>query len=186
MPEGDAVHLTARRLHAALADKVVTRSDLRSPRFATADLRGQTVTEVVARGKHLLLRTDDGLTLHTHLKMDGVWRLYWPGERWREPTFQARAIVEVPDRQAVGFRLAIVELLRTDREGDVLGHLGPDVLGPDWDPDEALRRLTGDPAREIGEALVDQRVMAGPGNVYKSEALFLRGIHPRTPVGRVG
>ncbi len=159
MPEGDTVHLAATRLHAALAGRVLTRTDFRVPAFATSDLSGQVVREVVARGKHLLFRTDANLTLHTHFKMDGSWRVYRPGQRWQGPDFQVRAVLENAERVAVGFRLAVVELLPTRDESRVVGQLGPDVLGPDWDPQEALRRLwaadryatwTGDEAFEHG------------------------------------
>ena len=182
MPEGDTVHLAARRLHAAIAGRRLTRTDFRVPSIATADLSGRTVREVVARGKHLLLRTDDGLTVHSHLKMEGSWHLYRPGERWRGPDHQVRAVLETEPWIAVGWRLGILELLDTADEHRAVGHLGPDVLGPDWDADEAARRLGADPGRQIGVALIDQRALAGPGNIYKSEALFLRGVHPRTGV----
>ncbi|MEX2459622.1 MAG: DNA-formamidopyrimidine glycosylase family protein [Actinomycetota bacterium] len=185
MPEGDTVHLAARRLDEALSGRELTRTDLRVPRFATADLAGQTVLETVARGKHLLTRTDASVTLHTHFKMDGSWRLYRPGARWHGPAHEVRAVLATEPWVAVGHRLGIVELVRTDAEDAVVGHLGPDVLGPDWDPDLAVSNLARDPARPIGEALVDQRLLAGPGNVYKSEALFLRGVHPWTPAGVV-
>ncbi|MCA1736167.1 MAG: DNA glycosylase [Actinobacteria bacterium] len=126
MPEGDTVLVAARRLHEALAGKVLRRSDLRMPRIATADLSGQTVLGVAARGKHILLRTDAGLTLHTHFKMDGTWHLYQPGEKWRGPGFQVRAVIETTDVVAVGFRLGICELIRTADETQRLRHLGPD------------------------------------------------------------
>ncbi len=148
MPEGDVVWQTARRLHEALAGRVLTRSDFRVPRLATADLSGDVVTETVSRGKHLLTRTKSGLTVHTHLKMDGSW-------------------------------------LRTSEEARVTAHLGPDLLGPDWDRDEAVRRLAAEPDRPIGEALLDQRNLAGIGNVYKAEVLFLRGLSPWQPAGKV-
>jgi endonuclease-8 len=185
VPEGDTVHHAAGRLHAALAGERLLATDFRVPRFATVDLAGQAVREVLARGKHLLLRTDGDLTVHSHFAMDGAWHLYRPGERWRGPQFQVRAVLRTRPWVAVGFRLAVCEVLPTRREGDVVGHLGPDVLGPDWDPGEAARRLRAEPQRPIGAALLDQRAIAGPGNVYKCELLFLRGVDPWTPVGRV-
>jgi len=183
MAEGDTVFATAVRLHDALAGQVLTRTDFRVPRFATADLSGQAVREVVSRGKHLLARTDGEVSIHSHLGMDGAWRLYTPGERWRGRAFEVRGVLEAGRHVAVGHRLRRLEVLRTSAEPQVLGNLGPDVLGPGWDSDEATRRLTASPDREVGEALLDQWVMAGPGNVYRSEVCFLAGIDPRTPVG---
>lgn len=186
MPEGDTVWRTARRLHSALAGRVLTRSDLRVPRFATADLTGRAVLEVTPRGKHLLTRFDGGLTLHSHLRMDGSWQVYATGERWRGgPTHQIRAILGNAEQTAVGYRLPVLELIRTADEHDAVGHLGPDLLGPDWDPAEAVRRLTADPARPLGEALLDQRNLAGIGNVYKSELAFLAAVTPWLPVGEL-
>ena len=174
--------VTATRLNKALAGKRLVRTDFRVPAFADTDLSGQTVLEAAARGKHLLIRTDAGLTLHTHLKMEGNWHLYGRGEKWRGPAHQARVVLETDDIVAVGFRLGVTEVLPTSREGEVVGHLGPDVLGSDWDQDEAVRRLASHPRRRIGDALIDQRVMAGPGNVYKCEVCFLRGLYPWTLV----
>lgn len=185
MPEGDTVHLTATRLHRALSGRTLVSTDFRVPRLATADLASQRVREVVARGKHLLLRTDAGVTLHSHLKMEGAWHLYRPGERWRGPAFQVRVVLATEPWIGVGFRLGICELVATDREHEVVGHLGPDVLGPDWSLEEAARRLRADPERPIGAALLDQRAIAGPGNVWKSEICFLRGVSPWTPVGEI-
>jgi formamidopyrimidine-DNA glycosylase len=186
MPEGDTVWLAGRRLHDALAGRPLTRSDFRVPQLATVDLAGRTVTEVVSRGKHLLTRVDDDLTLHTHFRMDGSWHLYRHGDRWHGgPEWQVRVLLENAGWQAVGYRLPVVELLPRDREADAVGHLGPDVLGPDWDTDEAVRRLSADPDREVGDALLDQRNLAGIGNLYKTESLFLHGITPWTRVGDV-
>lgn len=182
MAEGDTVFATAVRMHEALAGQVLRRTDFRVPRFATADLSGQVVREVVSRGKHLLARTDGEFSVHSHLGMDGAWRLYEPGERWRGRSFEVRAVLETEHRIAVGHRLRRLDVLRTSAESDVLGELGPDVLGPDWDAHEATRRLIASPERDVGEALIDQSVMAGPGNVYRSEVCFLAGIDPRTSV----
>ncbi|MEO3749437.1 DNA-formamidopyrimidine glycosylase family protein [Streptomyces sp. B6B3] len=186
MPEGDTVWQAARRLHTALAGRRLVRSDLRVPRLATADLRGREVLDVTPRGKHLLTRIEGGLTLHSHLRMDGAWQVYAPGERWRGgPAHQIRAILGTADRTAVGYRLPVLDLLRTADERRVVGHLGPDLLGPDWDQDEALRRLLADPARPIGSALLDQRNLAGIGNVYMAELCFLVRVTPWLPVGEV-
>lgn len=185
MPEGDTVWLSARRLDQALSGEVLERAELRVPAFATSDLTGRKVLEVVARGKHILHRFSEGLTLHTHLGMDGAWHIYERDGRWRRPGSEARVVLSTNARGAVGFSLGSVELLVTEEEGDVIGHLGPDLLGPDWDPIEAGRRLSEDPKRPLGDALLDQRVMAGLGNVYRSEICFLSGVDPWTPVGDV-
>lgn len=186
MPEGDTVFRTARRLHEALAGHEVTRFDIRVPGSATADLTGATVREVVPRGKHLLMRIADQ-TLHSHLKMEGEWHLYRPGERWRKPAYTARAIVGGSRGDAVGFDLAQVEVLASADEDRVVGHLGPDLLDPSWDASHALEaatRLGADP-RAAHVALLDQRNVAGFGNVYANELLFVRGIHPATPATEV-
>jgi endonuclease-8 len=187
VPEGDTVHRTARRLHRALAGQLLTGTDFRVPRLATTDLTGSLVVESVARGKHLLTRFEgaEALTLHTHLKMEGSWRVYPRGQRWKRPAHQARVVLETASHQAVGFSLGIVELIPTSQEPDVVGHLGPDLLGPDWDEDEALRRLRDDPDRPLVEALLDQTRLAGIGNMYAAELCFVSGLHPRTPVSEV-
>ena len=185
MPEGDTVLVVARRLHQALAGEKLLRTDFRVPRFATVDLAGQLVESVASRGKHLLMRTDQGVTIHSHLRMDGAWHLYRSGEKWRGPGFQVRAVLETKPWLVVGFRLGRLDVIKTEREGSLLAQLGPDVLGPDWDATEVLRRLGAQPEREIGSALLDQRTIAGPGNIYKSEACFLHGVDPFTRVGEV-
>lgn len=187
MPEGDTVWRTARRLDQALSGDVLTRADLRVPALATVDLSGAEVLSTVARGKHLLTRlqhADGDLTLHTHLKMEGAWRVLRPGERWPRPAHQARVVLETARAQAVGFSLGVVELLPTGDEHAVVGHLGPDLLGADWDPGEAIRRLAAAPDRPLHEALLDQRNLAGIGNMYAAELCFLVGHHPASPVGR--
>jgi endonuclease-8 len=184
VPEGDTVFRTAAQLHRALADDVVTRWDLRVPSFATSDLRGEQIHEVVSRGKHILHRVGD-VTLHTHLKMEGAWHLYRPESRWRRPEHTVRAVVGTESWVAVGFDLGVTEVIARDREDDVVGHLGPDLLGPDWDAVEAIHRLSADPARPLAVALLDQRNLAGIGNVFANEICFLRGALPTRPVGDV-
>lgn len=186
MPEGDTVWQAARRLHGALAGKVLIRSDFRVPRYATADLTGRTVLDVTPRGKHLLTRVEGGLTLHSHLRMDGSWKIFTAGQRWSGgPVHQIRIILGTADLAAVGYRLPVLELLRTTEEQRAVGHLGPDLLGPDWDPGRALVNLSAEPARALGEALLDQRNLAGIGNVYKSELCFLLGVTPWLTVGEL-
>ena len=186
MPEGDTVWLAAQRMHEALAGRVLTRSDFRVPQLATVDLSGREVLEVVPRGKHLLTRVEGGLTLHTHFRMDGSWHLYRPGDAWKGGAdWQVRVVLENAEWQAVGYRLPVVDLLPTASEHEKVGHLGPDVLADDWDLEEALRRLRAEPSHEVGMALLDQRNLAGLGNLYRCEVLFVRGITPWTTVGDV-
>lgn len=184
MPEGDTVWRTARRLHHALSGRDLTISDLRVPRWAHVDLTGQRVEETVSRGKHLLTRLP-AVTLHTHLKMEGSWHILRPGGRWRAPAHQARVVLGNDTWHAVGFRLGAVDVVGRDDEARVVGHLGPDLLGPDWSADEAVRHLTADPAATIGDALLDQRNLAGIGTVYRAEVLHVCGISPFAEVGEV-
>ncbi|MDQ0851667.1 endonuclease-8 [Arthrobacter sp. B3I9] len=221
MPEGDSVFRAAAQLHAALAGQQLLSSDFRVPRFATLRLGGWTVTEVVPRGKHLLMRLQgpaaqesdtvpgpaeqpgqsasghaaapagaaspdrNRLTIHSHLKMEGTWQVYPPGGRWRKPGFTARCVLRTATADAVGFSLGILEVVRTSEEDSVVGHLGPDLLGPDWDLAEAERRIRAAPDVPIGVALLDQRNLAGIGNIYRCEACFLSGVHPASPVSAV-
>ncbi|TYB37506.1 Fpg/Nei family DNA glycosylase [Micromonospora sp. AP08] len=125
-------------------------------------------------------------TLHSHLRMDGAWRAYAPGERWAaRPAHLIRVVLRSPGAVAVGYHLHELALIPTAEEESLVGHLGPDLLGPDWDPEEAVRRLAAHPDETIGEALLDQRNLAGVGNLYKCEVLFLRGVSPWTPVRAV-
>ena len=186
MPEGDTVWRAARLLDRALTGSVLTATDFRVPAFATWDLSGATVSETVSRGKHLLTRIDGDArwTLHTHLKMEGGWRVLRPGARWPRPAHTARVVLTTADTVAVGFALGLVEIVPRDREPDLVGHLGPDLLGPDWDPDEAVRRLREQPDRTIKEALLDQTRLAGIGNMYAAELCFVTGVAPETTGGR--
>lgn len=179
MPEGDTVFRTARRLNELLAGDALTRFDLRVPQAATIDLTGETVHGVVSRGKHLLHRIGDH-TLHTHLKMEGAWHSYRPGQRWRKPGHTARAVVATAAAETVGFDLADIAVVPTDREDELVGHLGPDPLSATWDPVEAAHRLQADP-RPVHVAIQDQRHVAGFGNEYANEILFVAGILPSRP-----
>ncbi len=191
MPEGDTVWRQARQLDQALTGKFLTRCDIRVPAFATVDFTGSLVEGVQSRGKHLLIRVA-GALIHSHLKMEGSWHVYpvhgtgtgtpLNPVRWRRPAFTARCILGTEDATAVGFSLGLLEVLPQEREADAVGYLGPDLLGPDWDADVALHRISSAPARPIGLALLDQRNLAGIGNVFRCELCFLAGVHPALPV----
>lgn len=189
MPEGDVVRRTADRLHAALAGRRLIRSDLRWPTLATVDLAGRTVLAVSARGKHVLMRLDGDppVTLHSHLRMEGSWHVYRTGQRWASArrADAVRAVLANQEWTAVGHRLGMLDLVPTADEASLVGHLGPDVLGADWDAEQVLASLRATPDRPIGEALLDQRVLAGVGTMYMAETLFVRGVNPWTPTGQV-
>ncbi|MRJ78242.1 Fpg/Nei family DNA glycosylase [Aeromicrobium sp. SMF47] len=184
MPEGDTVWRTAHHLRAALAGRVLTRTDFRVPAFATVDLSGSRVDEVVSHGKHLLIRTPEH-SIHSHLKMEGAWHVQRIGTDWRRPGHSARAVLENQEWQAIGYSLGILEVLARSDEAEAIGHLGPDLLGPDWDLDEAVRRVSADPDRPVFLALMDQRNLAGFGNEYVNELLFIMGLSPHRRVGDV-
>lgn len=188
MPEGDTIHRTAAALRRALVGEPLTRVEL--PRRAPpTPALGATIERVEARGKHLLVHVSDGLTVHTHQRMSGSWHLYRPGERWRRAARSVRVVLGVPRAVAVCFSAPVVEVLDDAAlaRHPVLRALGPDLCDPHADVDEALARMSRlVPAdRSIGEALLDQRVACGVGNVYRSELLFLHGLHPATPLGVV-
>ena len=180
MPEGDTVFHTAAVLRDALVGRTLTRCDVRVPRYATVDLRGHTVDEVISRGKHLFIRVGPA-SIHSHLKMDGSWRIT-PSHRLPSPGYKIRILLEVDETAASGLDLGILEILDRDRDSDAVAHLGPDLLGPDWDPDRATANLCADPGRPIAAALLDQKVLAGVGNVYCNELCFLFGRLPTSPV----
>lgn len=168
----------AKRLREVLAGRELVLTEFRVPALATTSLVGQTVLDVVPRGKHLLTRFSGGVTLHTHLRMDGTWEIIRPRQPWPTPTHEIRLVLATAEHACVGMRMPVVELVKTSEEARVVGHLGPDVLAPDFDRDEALRRLASEPDVEIGVALLDQRKVAGLGNMYRIEALFLEGLTP--------
>ncbi len=174
------MYRTARLLRDALEGEMLTGSDFRVPAFATLDLAGERVDSVVSRGKHLLIRVGS-VTIHSHLKMEGSWEVYAVGARWRHPGFQARVVLGTADAVAVGFQLGLLEVVSRSDEDSVVGYLGPDLLAPDWDPDEAVRRLAEHPDQPIAVSLHDQRNLAGLGNVYVNEVCFVRGMLPTRP-----
>lgn len=189
MPEGDTIHRTADVLGRALVGGRVTAARARpGPGLGRVPDLGRlvdaTVRSVEARGKHLLIGFDNGLTLRTHMRMRGSWHRYAPGEPWRRAAHHATAVIETATAVAVCFSAPVVELL-TDADlarSRPLRALGPDLLDPGFDADEAVARLVARPEAAIGEALLDQRAVAGIGNVYRSEVLFLHGLDPWLPV----
>lgn len=196
MPEGDTIFRAARSLDRILTGRRLTRFELRTPgRPVTASrqpLPGERVTSVRAEGKHLLMSFEGGLTLHTHMQMTGSWHAYRPGEQWKKKPSAARVVIEVaeaaepdvPVAVAVCFSAPVVELIEEPAAHPRLAALGPDLCQPDADLAEAVARLDRlPPGTEIGNALLDQRVAAGVGNVYKSEVLFACGVDPFSPVG---
>lgn len=193
MPEGDTLHRTANRLRPALVGATLERFEARRLLGDQPSI-GTTITSVEAVGKHLLIGFDDGLALRTHLGMPGSWHLYATGDRWRKPAHLARAVVAVPWWEAVCFSAPQVQTYRPDRPGgplgtalDPLSHLGPDLCTPDVDLDAAVARMTthAEPLTSIAEVLLDQKVAAGIGNVYKSELLHRSRVDPFVSVAEV-
>jgi endonuclease-8 len=188
VPEGDTVFLTGQRLGQALTGHTLLRGEFRHPALATVDLAGRSVRGVRTVGKHIFIQFDDDTSLHSHLRMDGMWHLYGPADRWRGPTHEVRAVLANDRRIAVGFRLHDLEMLRTEQESRLVGHLGPDLLGPDWNDAaaaEAARRLAAKPDHQLGLVLIDQTVLAGVGNLYRAEVCFLLGVTPWTTASEV-
>ena len=208
MPEGDTVHRAAARIHEAMAGHTLTRTDFRVPKFATVDLTGRRVLEARAVGKHLFIdvggsahsATDvPSAVIHSHLKMEGKWFVHDAGTKWTFPAFLARVVLRTSSddggAEAVGVELGELGVFSPGEAAARVEHIGPDLLGEprpgepfrvgDWSGAEALRRIRGDGERAIGAAILDQRLVAGIGNEYRSELLFLRGIDPRHTVGEV-
>ncbi len=174
MPEGDTIWRTAEALRARLTSKrvLVARPD------ALKRLAGSTVTSVDPIGKHLVIRFDSGLALHSHMRMRGTWHVYRPGDRWRRPEWQLKALLETEDAVAVCFAAPIVELIRDVRSR--VGHLGPDILGDEWAAGDVVARARSLGPVAAGELMLNQRITAGIGNVYRCEALWWRGVNPWT------
>jgi len=182
MPEGDTVYRTAMKLREALDGRTLTRCEVRVPRFATVDLTGEKVDEVISRGKHLFIRVGDA-SIHSHLKMDGAWLI--GGQIRRVQPHKVRIILETADSRVAGIDLGVLEVLEREHDMEAVAHLGPDLLGDDWEPRTAASNLVADPDRPLAETLLDQRVMAGVGNVYANELCFVLGRLPTSPVSSV-
>jgi endonuclease VIII len=186
VPEGDTVYALARRLDGAFQGRELISAELRVPALATAELVGRTVQAHLTHGKHLLTRLSGDLTLHTHMRMSGSWTISANG-RWLPRTVMpdVRVVLRTEGPAAYGVLLPVVELLSTRDEHCVIGHLGPDPLRDDWDIVEATRRIGAEPDRPLVAALLDQRCVAGFGNLWANELCFLRGHSPWTPVADV-
>jgi endonuclease-8 len=188
MPEGDTIFRTARTLERALAGRVVTAFETQLSALAVVDRRaplvGRTIAGAEARGKHLLVTFSGDLILRTHLRMHGSWHIYRPGERWRAPRRDARIVVTTGEWVAIAFNVTDAELLTPAElaRHPRLSALGPDLLGEAPDLVEARERMKGSSAAHIADALLAQQAVAGLGNVYKSELLFVLGVYPFTPV----
>jgi endonuclease-8 len=189
MPEGDALVRTAAGLRPYLVGKEVTGARARQPGPQAERLVGSTVTAIETQGKNLLISFSNGLEVRTHLKLYGSWHRYRPGERWRKPESRARLVLEVPGAVAVCFDAPTVEMFeqRTEVLHPSLSGLGPDLMKPEFDEAEALRRLR-DPSRAqltIGEALLDQRALAGIGTIWRAETLWTERMSPFVPVAEL-
>ncbi|HVG25904.1 MAG TPA: DNA-formamidopyrimidine glycosylase family protein [Thermoanaerobaculia bacterium] len=187
MPEGDTIHRAARTLHAALAGRTITRFETVFPQLARVEMTGRTVERVDAAGKNLLMHFSGDVHLRTHMRMNGSWHVYRPGERWRKRFSDMRIVVETDAWVAVAFNVPVAEMhdsCSLERQDDLL-HIGPDFLGETFDFDEATRRIRARPDEEIADVLLNQRVVAGIGNEYKSELLFMTGVNPFAKVREV-
>ena len=184
MPEGDTIFRSARALGRALGGKVITGFRSAYPlltRFHDdTPLTGQTVDRVEPRGKWLLMHFSGGATLATHMLMSGSWHIYRPGERWQKPRSSARIIIENAEYHAVGFNVPVAEMHTAEslQRDPRFPQQVNDLLSGEFDPDAAVERILACPEEEIGDLLLNQRVMAGVGNVFKSEACFVSGLHP--------
>ena len=191
MPEGDTIHRAAQTLHQALSGRTVTTFTSVFPHLTRIDdttpLAGRVVERVEARGKHLLMWFSGDLVLRTHMRMHGSWHIYRPGERWQRPRHEMRVVIETDAFHAVGFTIPVAELTparELERTGP-LQQIGPDLLADDFDAEDAVARLRERADVEIADALLDQRALAGIGNVYKSEVLFAAKMSPFARVSDV-
>ena len=184
MPEGDTIHRAARTLHATLAGKVVTRFETVLPQLARVDedspIAGRTIERVGSAGKNLLIKFSGDLHLRTHMRMNGSWHIYRPGEKWQRRRADMRIVIETAEWVAVAFTVPVAEChdSRSLERQEDLRRIGPDFLGQTFDEEEAVRRIRARGDSEIADVLLNQRVVSGIGNEYKSEVLFLSGINP--------
>jgi endonuclease VIII len=184
MPEGDTIFRAARTLNEALAGRVVTRFESVFPRLARVDdqdpIAGRRIERVVAAGKHLIIDFSGGLHLRTHMRMNGSWHIYRRGEKWQRPRSDMRIVIDTDLYVAVGFNVPVAEFLddRSLRRQEDLRRIGPDLATESFDEDEAMRRMRERPRSEIADVLLNQRVIAGLGNVFKSEVLFVCKVNP--------
>jgi len=191
MPEGDTIYRAAAALDRALSGRRVVRFESVFPALtrvhADRPLTAMTVDTVQSAGKHLLMHFSGCLVLRTHMRMHGSWHIYRPGERWRARRSDMRVLVATAEFEAVGFNIPVAEFIRSRdlAKHEVLSRLGPDALDPGFDRDEALRRLRSRPSMPVADALLDQRILAGLGNVFKSEVLFSCGIYPFAAVAEL-
>jgi endonuclease-8 len=212
MPEGDSIFRLARTLARGLAGQTVVKFTSVLPALTRIDedhpIAGRTIEAVAARGKHLLMTFSrrpgpelgqvcnarprgqasmGSLTLHTHMRMNGMWQLYQPGERWRRAARDMRIVVATADAEAVGFNIPVAEWLTAPQlaRHEQLRNLGPDLLGEAFDPADAVRRAAPYASSAVGDLLLNQRVVAGIGNVLKSESLFVARINPFVPASQL-
>jgi len=184
MPEGDTIFRAARTLHRALAGQRIVRFESMFPHLTRvhddAPVTGRTVEGVRAVGKHMMMDFSGDLVLRTHMRMNGSWHIYRPGEAWQRPRHAMRIVIATEDFVAVGFDIPVAEMIaqRDVKRHRELQRLGPDLLGEHFDIDEATRRIRERGSSEIADVLLNQRVLAGIGNVYKSEVLLACGVSP--------
>lgn len=203
MPEGDTVWRQARSLHRALSGRIAHSTSFRYPDCADVDLSGELIHGAYARGKHIFMNIGE-MSVHSHLRMDGIWHLYGvtpsgAPERWKRPAHTVRALITANARldatgnlvsgstpiSAVGYELGMLDVVPVEDAESLVSHMGPDLLGPDWNAEVAVANLLKRPERAIGPALLDQKNLAGIGTIYRAETLFLAGVHPMRPVGEV-
>lgn len=191
MPEGDTIFRAARTLHRALAGRLVTSFESQFPALNRIDedapLTNRTIERVTAIGKHLLMHFSGNLVLRTHMRMNGSWHIYRPGERWQRSRRDMRIVIATEAFEAVGFNIPVAEFASAEAlaRHTELRRLGPDLLAETFLTGDALTRIRDRPAMPIGDAILNQRVVAGVGNVYKSEVLFMCGVNPFTPVREI-